>query len=273
MHGWQDNAGTFDRLIPLLPRDQSFLAIDLPGHGLTSRVPDGMSYHGMDNLYLLNFLCKEYNWDRISLMGHSMGSILSFMYASVFPSKVDLLIQIDALKPQVLNPEMVAEGLQDRVENFMLADQRNQENSEPPSYTMEEMVEKMVSGTLGSVTEETAQFLIKRNIRRSEKYPGKFYFTRDSRLKYQYSPSFHQQVSVAVARRLDMPHLFIKATKTPFYEHKKYFDEVIDVLKQNKHFEMHNIDSTHHLHLTEPEKVAPIISEFIVKHRSVSAKL
>lgn len=98
LHGWQDNAGTFDRLIPLLSRDQSFLAIDLPGHGLTSRVPDGMSYHSMDNLYLLNFLSKEYNWDKISLMGHSMGSILSFMYASVFPSKVDLLIQIDALK-------------------------------------------------------------------------------------------------------------------------------------------------------------------------------
>lgn len=32
-HGWQDNAGTYDRLIPLLPKTLSYLCIDLPGHG------------------------------------------------------------------------------------------------------------------------------------------------------------------------------------------------------------------------------------------------
>jgi pimeloyl-ACP methyl ester carboxylesterase len=31
LHGWLDNAGTFDRLIPLLPREFSYLAIDFPG--------------------------------------------------------------------------------------------------------------------------------------------------------------------------------------------------------------------------------------------------
>ena len=45
MHGWQDNAGSFDRLIPLLPRNHAYLAIDLPGHGLSSRIPNGMQYH------------------------------------------------------------------------------------------------------------------------------------------------------------------------------------------------------------------------------------
>lgn len=270
---FKDNAGTFDRLIPLLPKDQSYLAIDLPGHGLSSRVPDGMAYHGVDNLYLLNFLCNEYNWDKISLLGHSMGSVLSFMFASVFPTKVDLIIQIDALKPHIYDPIKSAAGIQDRVENFMKADQRNQEKSEPPSYTYEDMVERLVSGTRGSVTMETAGNLLKRNIRRSEKYPGKFYFTRDSRLKYNYSPSFSQPVSVELAKRLNMPHLFIKAINSPYYERKEYYTEVIDVLKQNKNFECHYVDSTHHLHLTEPEKVAPIISEFISKHKTIPSKL
>lgn len=31
-HGWQDNAGSFDTLIPLLPSEFSYLAIDFPGH-------------------------------------------------------------------------------------------------------------------------------------------------------------------------------------------------------------------------------------------------
>lgn len=31
LHGWMDNAGTFDTLIPLLPKELSYLSIDLPG--------------------------------------------------------------------------------------------------------------------------------------------------------------------------------------------------------------------------------------------------
>lgn len=201
-------------------------------------------------------------------MGHSMGSILSFMFANVFPEKVDLLIQIDALKPQVPNPERVAKGIKDRVENFMLADKRNQEKTEPPTYTYDEMIDKVEAGTFGSVTKETAEYLLKRNIRRSEKYPGKFYFTRDSRLKYSFSPSFSQPVILELAKRMRMPHILFKATNAPYWEEKKYFDEVIDILKQNPKFEFHTIDATHHLHLTEPEKIAPIISTFIEQHKS-----
>lgn len=39
IHGWQDNAGTFDPLIELLPKDLSILCIDLPGHGKSSHIP------------------------------------------------------------------------------------------------------------------------------------------------------------------------------------------------------------------------------------------
>lgn len=39
IHGWQDNAGTFDPLIELLPKDLSILCIDLPGHGRSSHIP------------------------------------------------------------------------------------------------------------------------------------------------------------------------------------------------------------------------------------------
>lgn len=183
------------------------------------------------------------------------------------------MIQIDALKPHIYNPERVASSLEDRIVNFMIADQRNQEKGEPPAYTYEDMVERLNTGTMGSVTKECAQYLLKRNIKRSEKYPGKFYFTRDSRLKYNYSSSFSQEVSVELSKRLKMPHLFMKAEHSPYYERRGYFDEVVDILKQNKDFELHMVDSTHHLHLTEPEKVAPILSEFIEKHRKVSSKL
>lgn len=272
---FKDNAGTFDRLIPMLPKNRSYLALDLPGHGLSSRIPDGIQYHGVDNLYLLNHMCREYKWDKISLLGHSMGSVLSFMFACVFPEKVDMMIQIDALKPAIPNPERLAKSIKNSVEKFMLADQRNKEQTEPPAYTYEEMINKVNEGTYGSVTKETAEFLLKRNIKKSEKFPGKFYFVRDSRLKHSYAPNFSQPLMVELSKGLKMPHVFIKATNAPYWEDKKYYNEILDILKTNPQFEFHYVDATHHVQLTEPEKIAPIISSFIEKYHqhSLSSKL
>jgi pimeloyl-ACP methyl ester carboxylesterase len=45
VHGWMDNAGTFDKLFPLLPRSLYIMAIEMPGHGRSSHFPAGMPYH------------------------------------------------------------------------------------------------------------------------------------------------------------------------------------------------------------------------------------
>ena len=51
LHGWLDNAGSFDSLAPLLtsasPR-HSFLCLDYPGHGLSSHLPPGQMYHPLE---------------------------------------------------------------------------------------------------------------------------------------------------------------------------------------------------------------------------------
>lgn len=67
-----------------------------------------------------------------------------------------------------------------------------------------------------------------------------------------------------------MPYCFIKATDSPFYERKIYYDQVVEILKTNPEFELHNVEATHHLHLTHPELVAPIITNFINKYLSSS---
>uniref|UniRef100_A0A8C4J6N0 Serine hydrolase like 2 n=1 Tax=Dromaius novaehollandiae TaxID=8790 RepID=A0A8C4J6N0_DRONO len=48
LHGWLDNANTFDRLIPLLPTDHRYVAMDFSGHGLSSHRPAGLPYHFLD---------------------------------------------------------------------------------------------------------------------------------------------------------------------------------------------------------------------------------
>jgi len=268
LHGWQDNAGTFDTLIPLLPKQLSYLAIDLPGHGLSSRYPPGMNYAGLDSLILLERICQEYNWNKISLMGHSMGSIISFNYSGVFPDKVDLVVGIDALKSHIRKPEHVPILLEGSIQKLIETDALNQSNKEPPSYYLSDMIDKWHEATAGSVTKECCKYLLARNIERSQLHPDKFFFSRDSRWKYAYSIHVPQEVSMEMVKRMKMPYLFIKATNSPYYEDKSIFRETIQFMKQcNEHFQWHLVEGTHHLHLTNPNSVAKLISTFLTKNR------
>lgn len=69
LHGWLDNAGSFDRLIPLLPKHLSFLVIDLPGHGLSSRLQDGWAYHLVNYIHIVDFVVRTYKWEKVSILG------------------------------------------------------------------------------------------------------------------------------------------------------------------------------------------------------------
>lgn len=259
--------GTFDALIPMLPSHVSYMVIDLPGHGLSSRYPDGMIYSHVDYLYLIFLICKKFQWEKVSLMSHSMGAIVSFLFASAFPEKCDMVIALDSLKPFITNFGYITHFFNTGLEDVMIADIRNQENSEPPSYKYEELIDRLTSATLLSVTRETAPYLLKRAIKQSTKEPDQYYFTRDSRLKTLHAVMLPHETNLFLAKRIAAPYCFIKALQSSFHENRKYFNETVDVMKENAHFELHAVDSTHHVHLTEPAKVSTIISNFINKHR------
>ena len=51
LHGWLDNAGSFDGVAPLVVSacpSQSLICLDYPGHGLSSHLPPGQAYHYLE---------------------------------------------------------------------------------------------------------------------------------------------------------------------------------------------------------------------------------
>nr|XP_016934734.1 probable serine hydrolase [Drosophila suzukii] len=267
MHGWQDNAGTFDTLAPLLPSHLSFLSIDAPGHGLSSWLPAGSSYHSIDLVLITRRLMDEYNWDKISILAHSMSSINGFVFSALFPDKVDLFVGLDVLKPPVRSSRSIVDALAERIESTLKLERRLKSGSEPPSYEWDQLVTRLHEGSNKSVSLDACKYLLQRNCRPSTHEPHKYYFSRDNRLKSSLFYTLHQEVPMEMARRIKCPHLFIKALQAPYYERKEYFDEVLAELQKNPLFEFHEVEGTHHVHLNEPEKVAPIINSFINKYR------
>jgi len=75
LHGWLDNAASFIPLAPYLT-DYYVLALDLPGHGLSSHRPNGSHYHLMDFVYDLHELIEQQQWQDILLVGIRWGASL-----------------------------------------------------------------------------------------------------------------------------------------------------------------------------------------------------
>ncbi|KAG5890120.1 hypothetical protein JTB14_027787 [Gonioctena quinquepunctata] len=267
IHGWQDNCNSFDRLIPLLDKNVGFLAIDLPGHGFSSRLPQGMFYQFTNYLIAVRSLVHHLNWPKISLMGHSLGGVISYTYSMFYPADVDMLLCLDAAKPLVRKNMNL--HVPKAIDEFLKYDSFLSSPNEPPSYTIEEMKKLVAAPNDNSVLLEYTPILMERNIAPSKVHPGKYYFTRDPRLKTGSLFSFHQEDLVEYAQRITMPIFLIKAKDASYYEMKENYYEVLDILKRTSvDCDFHYVPGKHHVHLNQPECIADLMRNFIRRHNT-----
>jgi pimeloyl-ACP methyl ester carboxylesterase len=64
LHGWMDNAGSFDNMVPKLKHKDGLyiVALDLPGHGKSSQFPPGSSYSDMNIVMEIRRCLTELKW-------------------------------------------------------------------------------------------------------------------------------------------------------------------------------------------------------------------
>ncbi|EDV38723.1 uncharacterized protein Dana_GF24933 [Drosophila ananassae] len=271
IHGWLDNLGTFDRLIPLLPDYLGVLCIDLPGYGRSSHLPPGMHYSIDDYVLLVPLVMKEYGWTKVSLMGHSLGGIISFIYTALAPHTVDLVISLDILLPKVMkSPRHKLEYVSEGFEKHLVEEERQDEANlhEPPSYSLPRLRNVLAKGSYNSVAPEFAQHLLYRQVTKSQLYPDQFYFSRDGRVKFYHTTEIDNGLAAEMAGRIrKKPYMVIKGGASPFVEARNF--PIFDILrKNNPHFEFHEVEGgTHHLHLHAAEECARHIVPFLRHHR------
>lgn len=223
-----------------------------------------MQYYGWDLPRIILYIKEYYKWDKVSLLSHSMGSIAGLRFASLYPDLVDVYIGVDSLIYDDYDLNFVVDKYPALIGKGLLAQFRL--DKEPPSYTIEEVKQKWHLGTQKSVDMESVKYLMKRGCKRSKSDINKFYFSRDSRIKYTLFNPEDKKFVQALLMRMKSPSLYIKAIDSP-YASDNYSVEMREVLeKNNDKFECHFVPGTHHVHLNNPEIVAPVIKKFLEKH-------
>lgn len=97
-HGWLDNAASFSLLAPRL-ESVRFIALDLPGHGLSDWRAPGDWYAIWDYVVDIHAAVDALELDGVHLLGHSLGAGILSMLAALLPERVQSLVMLEGLGP------------------------------------------------------------------------------------------------------------------------------------------------------------------------------
>ena len=104
IHGLSGNAHNFDGLAPHLMNDHHVMSIDVRGRGDSEWGPPG-EYTPPVYVNDLSLMLEALELDRVTLIGTSMGGIVSMIFAGGYPQRVERLVLND------VGPEVDPAGL------------------------------------------------------------------------------------------------------------------------------------------------------------------
>ncbi|XP_073183377.1 serine hydrolase-like protein 2 isoform X7 [Lepidochelys kempii] len=250
LHGWLDNANTFNRLIPLLPKDYCYMAMDFGGHGLSSHRPAGFPYHFLDYVSEVRRVTAALKWSRFTLMGHSLGGSVAGMESGTWlDSKrkvIESLLSLEENKPQ------------------------------PPKVrSPQEALQRLLQAN-SHLTEESGRILLQRG---ATEVLGGLVYNRDMRvLKHNLDPLTLEQF-VSFLRKIQASVLMIIAQDGIFNPEaenmSRYFVKPLQEAFQSnlKHFQLAKVTGNHFVHLNDPEVVAGLINIFLKREQNSKARL
>lgn len=255
LHGWLDNAATYDTLAPLLPKTQ-LLAIDLLGHGLSSHRSSDASYYFWEYANDILRLIDVLKWDKFTLIGHSLGAGIASLLTGTIPEKVNKLILLDGLGPLTDKPE-------DCPKNLLAAYLQKQqlESKALPIYkSVDDAVQMRMKGITGDISEQAARCLVNRCLKKVEKG---YTWTNDIRLKLRSPLRLSEEQAAAFLKNVVAPTYLILAEQGMFME-QEITAKYVKRLDYFSNLQMAKISGGHHFHLEDSaNQIAAIINQFL----------
>ncbi|XP_062396360.1 serine hydrolase-like protein [Sardina pilchardus] len=272
LHGWADNSGSFNTLIPLLPQEWRCVALDMAGHGLSSHRPPGVFYTFPAYVADVRRVVEALHWTRFSILAHSMGGNVSGMFSAAFPDMVEALVLLDSygFYPTVTKelPGILKQGM----EEMLQVEKREREGKKEKIYTHQNAMQRLMAAN-PHLTEQSAQHLLKRGSREVE---GGFVFTRDLRINLKNVTRISLEQSLELQSRIQARVLVLLAEaglNKLFPLPEGCSEGLMNGYQNSKNMKVMTVPGDHHVHMNQPEVVASIITDFLLSATDSTAKL
>jgi pimeloyl-ACP methyl ester carboxylesterase len=251
LHGWLDNSASFDRLAPRLGHLR-LVAVDLPGHGRSDRLPAGCGNHFVDWVAVVLATADALGWQRFSLLGHSMGAGISTLVPAGAPGRVVRAVLLEGMGPLAETAERAPQSLAEALaQEGRLAGQQGR-----VFPSLESAIEARRRDS--DLDPASARLLVERG---TEAVEGGVRFTHDPRLRTRSRVRFTEEQVVAFLRAIDCPVLAVRASRGwPFPP-----DVIAARSAVVPDLRVVAVEGGHHVHLTHPERVAGPLGEFLVE--------
>jgi pimeloyl-ACP methyl ester carboxylesterase len=210
LHGFLDNAWTWEPLVAAGLGGAHVLAPDWRGHGDSDWIGPGGYYHFLDYVADLASLVDQLARRRLAIVAHSMGGAAASYYAGTFPQRLEGLVLIEGL----VAPETTQEPA--RVARWIDGWQKARSRGTRSYPTLDEAAAR-VQQSDPELDPALARRLAERGVRRQP----------DGQLRFKHDPlhttSGPYPFSVATAERfwsaVTCPVLFIDGGASPFQQY------------------------------------------------------
>lgn len=252
IHGWLDNAATFIPLMKVMP-DFHWVAIDLPGHGLSSHRPPGTHYHFIDWVSDIAEFIEQMDFSIPPIIvGHSLGGLLATVFSGIYPNKLSKLVLIDAAGLYTQNDESVVADMREAMLSRTKLAQKK-----PNRVNLEAAVKARQQA--GQLSYSAAQLLVSRN---TQKEPNSdvIVWRSDPRLRARSPLRIDQHAAREIIKNISVPTLIVLGEEG--YEdvkrnQQKYADCYRDL-------QVVTVQGHHHCHLEFPLETAEQIKKFLL---------
>lgn len=245
LHGWLDNAASFHLLAPLL-ENHSVLALDLPGHGHSAWLGEGASYLIWSYVPPIIEAIEKHpllSEQPFYILGHSLGTGIAMLVASIIPEKVKAYIALDSLGP-ITTPANLAASL---LKQSIL--------TEPKPSSLYNSVEEALAVRVrasGDIPETALQRIVERNL---SKLDEGWQWSTDPRLRLPSVVRFTEEQLQSIMQTLTMPVLAIQAEQG--MASTAFFKQRLEYIENGT---LAVIEGKHHFHL-EPSSVVEIAQQ------------